>query len=327
MKEAARASQKKEYCGETRTSTELAEVSFTRRTAFSETSLRGWLQDVRQRRNDDGLPLYKDAQVAVLEKVITRMCRELQQEAAEVDLDDPLLWCVHGGPGTGKTETLKLLKELFGECGWQMGLEYQMAALQAITAQAVGGDTLHHSCGISWSGISDTHQSQSKRVAERVLQWRWLIIDEISMVSSKLLAQVDSKLRDTVRRCHTMKTGAQGLDRAFGGINVLMVGDFWQLDPPAGGFLGHIPVEFMLRSRQFAAKPDVAHWQSILWGRGANAVQGVTELTFRALSFFYFSSSASSLFAELFSALFCSPSSFFCCSGCWCRYCWLKYSP
>ena len=36
-------------------------------------------------------------------------------------------------------------------------------------------------------------------VAKRVLQWRWLIIDEISMVSAKLLAEIDVKLRSVVR--------------------------------------------------------------------------------------------------------------------------------
>lgn len=86
-----------------------------------------------------------------------------------------------------------------------------------------------------------------------------LIIDEISMVSSKLLAQIDAKLRDIVRRCHTSKTGAQGIDSASGGLNVLSVGEFGQSDPPAGGFLVSIPVEYMLRAAPFAAKPGVAH--------------------------------------------------------------------
>ena len=37
---------------------------------------------------------------------------------------------------------LVLLRELVGVCGWKMALEYQMAALQAVTAQHIGGDTL-----------------------------------------------------------------------------------------------------------------------------------------------------------------------------------------
>ena len=62
-------------------------------------------------------------------------------------------------------------------------------------------------------------------------------------------------------------------------MNVLLVGDFWQLDPPKGGFLGAILVEFILRGRKFSPKPDVSHGQSILWGHGPGSVQGVTELT------------------------------------------------
>jgi hypothetical protein len=63
------------------------------------------------------------------------------------------------------------------------------------------------------------------------MQWRWLIIDEVSMVSAKLLAEIDVKLRQMVRAKHTLRGDAQGLARAFGGIDILFYGDFWQLDP------------------------------------------------------------------------------------------------
>ena len=44
---------------------------------------------------------------------------------------------------------LKLLKELFeDELGYENGLEYQMVALQAVMAEQLDGDTLHHACGI-----------------------------------------------------------------------------------------------------------------------------------------------------------------------------------
>ena len=63
-------------------------------------------------------------------------------------------------------------------------------------------------------------------VAKRVLQWRWLIIDEISMVSAKLLAEVDPKLRSTVRQLGTQKRDEDNQDRPFGGLNILLCGDF-----------------------------------------------------------------------------------------------------
>ena len=158
-----------------------------------------------------------------------------------------------------------------------------MVALQAVMAEQLDGDTLHHACGIDpfarEQGNDGKQATRQAEVAKKVLQWRWLIIDEISMVNAKLLAEVDMKLRSIVRRIGTMKSTETGVDRAFGGINVLFAGDFWQLDPPSGTFLGSIPVDFMKRSRRFEANASTAHGQSIFWGRGEGAVQGLTELT------------------------------------------------
>ena len=98
-------------------------------------------------------------------------------------------WLLHGCPGTGKSEVLKLAKELFQNvCGWNMGMEYQMAALQAVTAQLLGGDTIHHALGINPFGVASDPKSQEKAtrrqadVAQQVMQWRWRFIDEVSMV-------------------------------------------------------------------------------------------------------------------------------------------------
>lgn len=82
-------------------------------------------------------------------------------------------------------------------------------------------------------------------IAARIMQWRWLFIFEVSMVGAKLLAELDMKLRAVMSDVGTMKKGAGGALRAFGGINVAFVGDFWQLDPPSGGVLGSIPGEYL----------------------------------------------------------------------------------
>ena len=87
------------------------------------------------------------------------------------------------------------------------------------------------------------------------------------------------KLRDVVRRLSPTKQDASGHDPPFGGINVLFAGDFWQLDPPSGGCLSSIPVEYIRNARQYVAKPTVAHGQAIFWHKGLGVVQGVTELT------------------------------------------------
>ena len=95
---------------------------------------------------------------------------------------------------------LKLVKEeLFeGILKWDMGVEFQVVALQAVMAQLLDGDTIHHACGIPAFRRQECHDQDLQRhldVAKRVLQWRWLFIDEISMVSAKLLADMDVKLR------------------------------------------------------------------------------------------------------------------------------------
>ena len=64
-----------------------------------------------------------------------------------------------------------------------------------------------------------------------VLQWRWLIIDEISMISSQLLAEIDMSLRNIARRNGSRKLSAAGDVQPFGCINVRFMNDLWQLAP------------------------------------------------------------------------------------------------
>lgn len=148
----------------------------------------------------------------MLRRICARMVDELQEQGESVPNTEPLLWLLHGEPGTGKSEVLHHVKELFrGVCGWQMGVEYQMAALQAVTAQLLSGDTLHHACGITPFGGAETEKAKGKTaqkqtdVAQRVQQWRWLFIDEVSMVSAQLLAEIDAKLRTIMTEVNTLE--------------------------------------------------------------------------------------------------------------------------
>ena len=85
---------------------------------------------------------------------------------------------MHGGPGVGKSEVIKLLRELFVTVlHWNMGVDFQMAALQAVMAEQLGGDTLHHSCGIQKgrTPAADEQGQVTRRqteVAKSVLQWK-----------------------------------------------------------------------------------------------------------------------------------------------------------
>ena len=133
-------------------------------------------------------------------------------------------WVLHGGPGTGKTHVIKLLRaELFEKLlGWSRGVEFDVTALQAVTADMLDGDTLHHAFGLSWSKSGSRAPSLSKTLAlaQRLLRMRWLVIDEISMVSVELLAQLEQKLRQLIRQGSPFKR-RNGRTRPFGGLNVV----------------------------------------------------------------------------------------------------------
>ena len=73
------------------------------------------------------------------------------------------MWMLHGGPGTGKSEVLIMVKELFRDVsGCEMGFEFQMMALQAVMAQLLEGDTIHHACGINPFGAKNDPKADKK---------------------------------------------------------------------------------------------------------------------------------------------------------------------
>ncbi len=127
-----------------------------------------------------------------------------------------------GEPGSGKTHTVNEY------IGWLRagGIEPSVTAATGIAATHVGGMTLH-----SWSGIgiaeslspADIDRIASKEhVARRIQNARVLIIDEISMLSAHTFKMADAVCRE-VRRS----------ELPFGGLQVVLVGDFFQL-PPIG---------------------------------------------------------------------------------------------
>jgi hypothetical protein len=169
----------------------------------------------------------------------------------------PLRWVLHGGPGTGKSHVVRdvIKKELFDQIlAWKQGLDYQVIALQAVMADLLEGDTIHHACGIpirKKNADGEVVIKSNQEVAEQSLYWRWLLIDEFGMVGASLLAEVDMKLRDVIVDVNPHKKSDLGHVYPFGGLNVLLSGDLWQLPPPSGGYLGNIPTEYIASARKY----------------------------------------------------------------------------
>lgn len=128
-----------------------------------------------------------------------------------------------GEPGAGKTFVLNQYID------WLSAAQISVAvtASTGIAATHIGGMTIH-----SWSGIGARdmldqyaldHMASNEKIVRRVKKARVLVIDEISMLDGRLLDMVDTV-------CRTIKQSGD----AFGGMQIILVGDFFQLPPIAG---------------------------------------------------------------------------------------------
>ena len=116
-----------------------------------------------------------------------------------------------GGAGTGKSTFIKwLCREYRGEV--LLGAPTAMAAIN------IGGRTLHSMFQLppAWIVKQDIKPGKKREIKKAKL----LIIDEISMVTANLLDGISAYLRLN-----------RGVDKPFGGLTVVMVGDLFQLPP------------------------------------------------------------------------------------------------
>ncbi|KAG0609116.1 hypothetical protein M758_8G159100 [Ceratodon purpureus] len=145
-----------------------------------------------------------------------------------------------GPGGTGKTVVLREIVEFFKwrfdkhhsdylhlghTCGC-FACNVAITAPTGIAAIPIGGSTLHRATGI---GIP-RRPRDFNRMWDKPIRLKWrnlsvLIIDEISMVSAELLEY----LEQTIRRIRTKKVNLPG--EPFGGLQVIIAGDFFQLQP------------------------------------------------------------------------------------------------
>ncbi|MBI3888423.1 AAA family ATPase [Candidatus Nomurabacteria bacterium] len=125
-----------------------------------------------------------------------------------------------GEPGAGKTHTVNMLVNYLRDSD----VEPAITASTGIAATHIGGMTIH-----SWSGLGiktklDKYDldkiASSEYIVKRVNRTKVLIIDEVSMLSPGMLDMIDMVCREIKQN-----------DEAFGGIQVILVGDFFQLPP------------------------------------------------------------------------------------------------
>ena len=144
---------------------------------------------------------------------------------------------ITGSAGTGKTYLLNLYTQYLNE----RRVYPTIVAPTGIAASHLGGQTIHSFFSL---GIRDSIDEgyvdfllDKKYLKARFSKLKVLIIDEVSMISPEMFSAMDLILR-----------GFKGTDAPFGGVQVVISGDFFQLPP----------VSKVKKEKRFA-------WQSPVW--------------------------------------------------------------
>jgi hypothetical protein len=235
-----------------------------------------WLEGARSKVNME--------QFQIIQLVTDRLSVELglikPEDSLRRDGAEPLRTLLHGPPGTGKSHAVKLLRELFDLVGYKKGIDYEFIAFQATNAADLDGKTIHRAIGLNLCASSFA-KPVSPGVAKQMANWRWVFIDEISLVPANLLAMLDQRLQKVKPSADAWKhtTAGSGEERPFGGVNLVPIGDFKQLPPPQGGYLAGIPYRHLVGPHDCSKAPDamVDAGQRLMW----EDIQGLVELTER----------------------------------------------
>lgn len=129
---------------------------------------------------------------------------------------------ISGLPGAGKTTIINRFVELIKN-EYENSYNVAVTASTGIAGALIGGETIHRWAGL---GIS-TDPFNPKEIPYQMKSKEWvikktdvLIIDEISMLPAYLFTKLDALLK------HFRKS-----DKPFGGVQLVLIGDFLQLPP------------------------------------------------------------------------------------------------
>ena len=131
-----------------------------------------------------------------------------------------------GEAGTGKTVTIN---EIIKYCR-NNNINYGITASTGAAAVLINGNTLHSFLGIgdgsdNLGNLYNRCLYKYKNIYKKLNELNVLIIDEISMISEELFTKI-SKYLSFIRKDA----------RPFGGVQLLICGDFYQLPPVNGNY-------------------------------------------------------------------------------------------
>lgn len=156
------------------------------------------------------------------------MLNKLQQMAFDLIVNSRQNVLLTGNAGTGKSFTINAVVKALKE----RGSNVQVCASTALAATAIGGKTLHSALAIypMWGKpgkrmtlnqvIEATITQPDSRAGRKIRQWDVIIIDEVSMIHIVDLIRLDAQLKAVHKST-----------KPFGGVQMVFVGDFLQLEP------------------------------------------------------------------------------------------------
>ena len=138
----------------------------------------------------------------------------------------PLRMLILGEWGTGKSKVIQTITEYFAHRGVVHIL--LKAAYTGAAASIVDGKTTHTIAMVS-AGKDTSLSNESKAKLQQFWQHiSYLVIDELSMLAKKFLALLSRNISIA-----KMVEGQPAKNESFGGINVILCGDFHQFPPVA----------------------------------------------------------------------------------------------
>ena len=158
---------------------------------------------------------------------------------------EPLYRLIHGLPGAGKSQVLIWIRDYFETVWhWVHGDEFVFVAGLNSMADHIGGATLHSYFGLSFknrrgaivnSAQSDKNWNQ-KLTKMSIL--KYIFVDEIEAAGAELIGHAQNETLQHTRRPdvyryaqNTSEALLQRNPRPWGGLNVMLIGDWWQLHP------------------------------------------------------------------------------------------------
>ncbi|KJK84849.1 hypothetical protein H633G_11351 [Metarhizium anisopliae BRIP 53284] len=134
-----------------------------------------------------------------------------------------LLLHVDGGGGTGKSYLINLLSAHLQAAAAGRGTPVWRAAPTGVAGNQISGTTLHSLLHLpinkDFKPLSPTDMAQLQKKLKDI---KYLIIDEKSMLGLRQLSWIDDRLREAFPSRN---------EEFFGSLNILLVGDFFQLPP------------------------------------------------------------------------------------------------